>query len=79
MGAKSEALARQFEAKAQDAMAAWERLSEADWRKVTDAEKWSVGATAHHLARYLEPVSSIVRALVAGRAPDIFGSPGSTR
>src|SRR6266536_1190929 len=26
-----------------------EKLSEADWTKVTEAEKWSVGVTAHHL------------------------------
>jgi DinB family protein len=36
---------------------------------VTEAEKWSVGVTAHHLASVLEPVSSMIRAVVAGQAP----------
>ena len=43
MGAKSEALARQFEAKSREALATLEQLGEADWAKVTEAEKWSVG------------------------------------
>jgi Mycothiol maleylpyruvate isomerase N-terminal domain len=68
MGAKSEALAKQFEAKAQGAMATLEKLSEADWKKVTEAEKWSVGVTAHHLAGSLEPISSIIKAVVAGQS-----------
>jgi PhnB protein len=64
---RSEALARRFEVKAQDALATLERLSAADWRKVTEAEKWSVGVTAHHLAGVLEPVSSMVKAMAAGQ------------
>lgn len=67
MAAKSEALATQFEAKARDAMATLERLSEADWKKVTEAEKWSVGVTAHHLAGALEAVSGLVKAVAAGQ------------
>ena len=69
MGAKSEQLAKQFEAKSRDAMATLEKLSEADWTKVTDAEKWPVGVTAHHLASVLEPVSSMIKAVAAGQAP----------
>lgn len=69
MGAKSEALARQFEAKSRDAVGTLEKLSEADWKKVTEAEKWSVGVTAHHLASVLEPISSMIKAVAAGRAP----------
>ena len=42
MGTKSEALAKQFEVKVQDAIATLEKLSEADWKKVTEAEKWPV-------------------------------------
>lgn len=38
MNAKSEALARQFEAKAWEALATLEQLSDADWTKVTEAE-----------------------------------------
>src|SRR3989442_9266751 len=51
MGAKTEALARQFEGKARDAVATLEKLGDADWKKVTAAERWTVGVTAHHLAR----------------------------
>jgi hypothetical protein len=47
MGAKGEALAKQFEAKARDAVTAIESLSDAEWKKVTAAEQWTVAATAH--------------------------------
>ena len=69
MGAKSEELARQFEAKSRAALATLEKLSEADWKKVTEAEKWSVGVTAHHLASVLEAVSGMIKAVVAKQAP----------
>lgn len=65
MGMKSEALARQFELKAQQALTTLEQLSDADWKRVTAAEKWPVGVTAHHLAGALEPISHMVRALAA--------------
>jgi hypothetical protein len=69
MGAKSEELAKRFEAKSRDALATLEKLDEADWQKVTEAEKWSVGVTAHHLAGVLEPISAMIKAVAAGRAP----------
>jgi Mycothiol maleylpyruvate isomerase N-terminal domain len=72
MRAKSEALARQFEAKVQDALATLERLGDADWDKTTEAEQWSVGVTAHHLAGVLEPISDMVKAVAAGRSPGRF-------
>jgi hypothetical protein len=72
MGAKSEALAKQFEAKAREAAATLEKLSDADWKKVTEAEKWTVGVTAHHLAGAFEPVAGIVTAIVSGQAPGNF-------
>jgi hypothetical protein len=68
MGAKGEALAKQFEAKAQEAVAFAENLSDADWKKVTEVEKWSVGVTAHHLAGGLEAVAGVVTAIVAGQS-----------
>jgi hypothetical protein len=67
MSAKSESLAKQFEAKAREAAGVLEKLSDADWKKVTDAEKWPVGVTAHHLAGAFEPVAGIVSAIVAGK------------
>lgn len=68
MGAKSEALARQFEAKAAEATAVLEKLSDADWKKTTAAEKWTVGVTAHHLARAYEPVAHMVTTIASGQA-----------
>jgi hypothetical protein len=72
MGAKGEAFAKQIEAKAKEAAAVIEKLTEADWRKVTEAEKWTVGVTAHHLAGGLEAVAGIVSGIVAGHAPGNF-------
>jgi hypothetical protein len=68
MGAKGEVLAKQFEAKAQEAAAVLERLSEADWRKVTEAEKWPVGVTAHHLAGSYDRVPDIAMGLASGQS-----------
>src|SRR5262245_34784571 len=68
MGAKSEAFARQFESKAEDATAVLEKLSDADWKKTTAAEKWTVAATAHHLASSYEPITQIIKAIAAGQA-----------
>jgi DinB superfamily len=72
MGTKSEALAKQFEAKTQEAAAILENLSDADWMKVTEAEKWPVGVTAHHLASALEAVAGIVSTIAAGQSRGHF-------
>jgi uncharacterized protein (TIGR03083 family) len=66
MGAKTEALAKQFEGKARDAVATLEKLGDTDWKKVTAAERWTVGVTAHHLAGGLEAVAGIVTGIVSG-------------
>jgi hypothetical protein len=72
MGAKSEALAKQFEAKVQEAVAVIEKLGDAQWKKVTEAEHWTVGVTAHHLASAFEPVAGIVTMLVTGESRGNF-------
>jgi len=72
MGAKGEALAKQFEAKAQEATAVLEKLSDADWKKVTEAEKWSVGVTAHHVARGHEAIAGIVKTVASGQSVPNF-------
>jgi uncharacterized damage-inducible protein DinB len=72
MGAKSEALAKQFEAKAQEATAALEKLSEADWKKVTAAEKWTVGVTAHHVAGSHEGIAGIIKTVASGQSMPNF-------
>src|SRR5215470_5224932 len=66
MGAKSEALATQFEAKAKDAAAVLGKLTDADWKKGTAGEKWTVAATAHHLARSYEALASVIPMLASG-------------
>jgi hypothetical protein len=68
MRARSEALAKQFEAKVQEAVAVLDQLSDADWKKVTEAEHWTVGVTAHHLASALEPVADIVSTIASGQS-----------
>ena len=65
-GTRVEALARQFEAKAAEAMATLQRLTDAEWKKTTAGEEWSVGVTAHHVAGAFEVISGIVKAIVSG-------------
>ena len=72
MGAKGEAFAKRFEAKAEEAAAVLGKLSDADWKKVTAAEKWTVGVTAHHLAGAFEPVAGIITAVVSGQSMGNF-------
>jgi hypothetical protein len=68
MGAKGEAFARQFEAKVAEATALLEKLGDADWKKTTAAENWTVAATAHHLASSYEPITHIIKTIAAGQA-----------
>ncbi len=68
MGTRGEALATRFEAKAAELTAAIEGLSEAEWKKVTTAEQWSVGVTAHHAAGGHEQIANLVKTVAAGRS-----------
>jgi hypothetical protein len=72
MGAKGEALASQFEAKVTEATRLLEKLSDADWKKTTAAEKWTVAATAHHIASSYEPITRIIKAIAAAQALPSF-------
>jgi Mycothiol maleylpyruvate isomerase N-terminal domain len=72
MGTRSQALAEQFVAKVQEAVAVIEQLSDTDWKQVTAAEHWTVGVTAHHLASAFEPVAGIVTAIVSGQSRGHF-------
>ena len=67
MGARGETFAKQFEAKAQEVTAALERLSDADWKKVTAAEKWSVGVVAHHVASSHQGICGLIKVLADGK------------
>jgi hypothetical protein len=68
MGGRAESLAKQYESKAAEMTATLNRLSDADWKKTTDAEKWSVGVTAHHVAGGHEPIAGIAKTVAAGQS-----------
>ncbi len=72
MGARAEALAKKFEAKAQEATAVMERLSDADWKKVTGGEKWTVGVVAHHIAGSHEAIGGIIKSIATGQSMPAF-------
>jgi len=67
MGAKAEALAKQYEAKVQEATGVMEKLSEADWKKATSSEKWSVAVVAHHIAASHEGIAGLIKTVAAGQ------------
>jgi uncharacterized damage-inducible protein DinB len=68
MGAKGEAFAKQFEAKVEEVIALLEKLSDADWKKTTAAEKWTVAVAAHHVARSYEPIAHIIKTIASDQA-----------
>jgi len=68
METKGEAFAEQFEAKVKEATALLEKLTDADWKRMTAAEKWTVAATAHHVASSYEPITHIIKTIAAGQA-----------
>ena len=72
MGAKSEALAKQYQAKVDEATAMLEKLSEADWKKSTGSEQWTVGVTAHHVAGSHEAIAGIIGTIASGQAMPPF-------
>ena len=72
MGTRAEALAKEFEARAAEMTKAVGQLTEADWKKVTESEKWPVGVTAHHVAGAHEPISGLVKTVAAGQSVPNF-------
>ena len=72
MGAKVEGFVKQYETKVQETTAAIEKLSDADWKKVTAAEKWTVGVTAHHVAGSHEGITNIIKTVAAGQSMPNF-------
>ena len=71
MAGRGEEMAKKFEAKVQEATAVFEKLSDADWKKITAAEKWPVCVTAHHIASSHAGLSGVVKMLGDGK-----GGPG---
>jgi uncharacterized damage-inducible protein DinB len=72
MGARAESLAKQFEAKAAEMTSVIKGLSDADWKKTTAAEKWSVAVTAHHVASAHEGILGIVKRIASGQPSPNF-------
>ncbi|HKA63269.1 MAG TPA: DinB family protein [Methylomirabilota bacterium] len=68
MGSRAESLAKQYEAKAAEMTDTINKLSDADWKKTTAAEKWSVGVTAHHVAGAHEPIAGIAKTVASGQS-----------
>ena len=73
MGAKAETLAKQFEAKVQEATKLLEKLSDADWKKITSAEKWPVCVVAHHIAMSHEGIGNLVKSAASGQHKPSIG------
>ena len=68
MSSQAETLAKTFEARAADMTATLEKMSDADWKKVTAAEKWPVGVTAHHVAGSHESIAGIIKTVASGQS-----------
>ena len=67
MSARAETLAKQFEAKAAEMTSTLEKLTDADWKKTTGGEKWTVGVAAHHVAGAHEPITGILKTVASGK------------
>jgi hypothetical protein len=72
MGARAEQLASKFEQSCREINLLVERMSDADWRKVTTGEKWSVGVAAHHVAEGHAGITGIIQALAKGQSMPTF-------
>ena len=68
MGARAEQLAKKFDDKCAEFNKVVEGLSDAEWKKVTSAEKWPVGVVAHHVAEGHTNIGGLVH-LVAKAQP----------
>jgi len=67
MGARAEQLASKFDQTCREFTALIDKVSDADWKKETGEEKWSVAATAHHVAGGLQPIAGICQAIAKGQ------------
>jgi DinB superfamily len=63
MGARAEQLATKFESSCSELNRVVEGLNDADWKKVTAAEKWPVGVVAHHVAEGHAGISGLIQAV----------------
>jgi hypothetical protein len=68
MSTRAETLATEFEARAAELTAVIEGSTDGDWKKVTAAEKWTVGVAAHHVAGGHEQIAGLVRTVASGQS-----------
>jgi DinB family protein len=68
MGDRADALAKQFETKADEATRVFERLSDADWKKTTSPEKWPVCVVAHHIAGAHDVIAGLAKTIASGQS-----------
>src|SRR2546429_534279 len=68
MGARADALAKRFEEATKAVTDILTRLSDADWKKLTGGEKWSVGVVAHHVAMGHAGISNLVKSVASGKS-----------
>ena len=52
----------------EEATALLEKLTDADWKRTTAAEKWTIALTAHHIASSYESATHIIKTIAAGQA-----------
>lgn len=71
MGARAEQLARKFDESCAELNKVVEGLSDADWKKVTSAEKWPLGVVAHHVAEAHAGIGGLVHRV--GKAEPLPG------
>ena len=67
MGTRAEQLASKFDQACREINMVVEKLSDAEWKKVTSAEKWPVGVVAHHVAEGHVGISGLVQMVAKGQ------------
>ncbi len=67
MGQRGNELAERFEQVNNALIAAVERCSDEQWRKICSSEGWSVGVTAHHAGTSHEGIAGFVQAVATGQ------------
>jgi Mycothiol maleylpyruvate isomerase N-terminal domain len=68
MRARAEQLANTFEQACRDFNVLVERLTDAEWKKITAAEKWPVGVVAHHVAEGHAGIMGILQTVAKGQS-----------
>jgi uncharacterized damage-inducible protein DinB len=67
MAARADQLAGKFDKSCQDFTSVIDKLSDADWKKQTASEKWSVAAVAHHVAGSCGAIAGLVQLIAKGQ------------